>query len=163
MTVLGWIKSPLDLAENGVTWQWRAIQLLFPFCLEASRPNKFPVTQKSYSLLNVSIQNKKKTPKKPNQNKTNSMHMLSFLCAVKGYLFFEEQTAEKLKVPLDLSALVYDINTFGCVPCLSAHAEYTVTDAFPSSKFLQSFFFIIILLPFITWINMLIRELEWFR
>lgn len=67
--------------------------------------------------------------------------MLSFLSNVKGYLFFEEQTAEKLKVSLDLSALVYDISTFGCVPCLSAHAECTITDAFPSSKFLHRFVF----------------------
>lgn len=60
---------------------------------------------------------------------------------MKGYLFFEEQTAEKLKVPLDLSALVYDINTFGYVPCLSAHAEYTIIDAFPSLKFPHRFIF----------------------
>lgn len=65
--------------------------------------------------------------------------MLSCLPTVKGYLFFEEQTAEKLKVSLDLFALVYDISTFGCVPCLSAHSEYTIIDTFPSSKFLPRF------------------------
>lgn len=78
---------------------------------------------------------------KKTQNKTNSMHMLSFLSNVKDYLFFEEQIAEKLKVPLDLSALVCGISTFGCVPCLSARAECTITDAFPSSKFLHRFVF----------------------
>lgn len=69
------------------------------------------------------------------------MHMLSFLSNMKSYRSFEEQTAEKLKVPLDLSALVYDISAFGFVPCLSAHAECTIADAFPSSKFPYRFGF----------------------